>query len=56
MIHAQREPLVREMFIVHKPRKINDVVMLKFVRTAVQRTDKIYILNHGEQVTFRDGT
>ena len=30
--------------------------MLKFVWIAVQRTVKIYILNHGEQQTFRDGT
>ena len=30
--------------------------MLKFVRVVVQRTDKICVLNHGEQQTFRDGT
>ena len=30
--------------------------MLKFVRVPVQRTDKISVLNHGEQQTFWDGT
>jgi len=30
--------------------------MLKFERIAVQRTDKICVLHHGEQQTFRDGT
>jgi len=56
MIHAQRYALVMELITVHKQRKIADVVMLKFVRVAVQRTDKIGVLNHGEQETFRNGT
>ena len=43
------------MFPVHKQRKVADV-MLKFVRFAVQRTEKIGVLNHTEQETFRDGT
>ena len=30
--------------------------MLKFVRVEVHRTDKIFVLDHGEQQTFRDGT
>jgi len=30
--------------------------MLKFVRVAVQRTVNICVINHGEQLTFRDGT
>jgi len=29
--------------------------MLEFIRFVVQRTDKIFIINHGEQETFRDG-
>jgi len=38
MIHAQSNALVRELFTVPKQRKIADVVRLKFVRFAVQRT------------------
>ena len=34
---------------VHKHSKTTEIVMLKFVRVAVQRTDKIGVLNHGEQ-------
>jgi len=30
--------------------------MLKFVRVALQRTDKIGVLNHGEKQTFQLGT
>jgi len=30
--------------------------MLKFLRVAVQRNDKIGVLNHGGQQTFRSGT
>jgi len=47
MIHAQSQAFLRELFTVHKERKIADV-MLKFLRVAVQRTVKICILNHGE--------
>ena len=56
MIHVQSQSLVKELFAVHKQRNIAEVVMLKFVRVAVQRTVKIRILNHGELQTFRDGT
>jgi len=56
MIHAQRQILVRDIFTVHKKkRKITDVIMLKFVRFADQRTDEICILNHGEKEMFRNG-
>jgi len=56
MIHAQSYALVKELFIVHKQRKIADILMLKFVRIAATRTVKICVLNNGEQQTFRDGT
>ena len=56
MIHAQSYALVKELFIVHKQRKIADILMLKFVRVAATRTIKICVLNNGEQQTFRDGT
>jgi len=49
-------PLVRELITVHKHRKFADVVMLKFLGVAVQRTVKVCILNHLEQQTFRCGT
>jgi len=56
MIHAQSLALVRELFTVHEYRNVADVVMLKFVRIALQRNVKICILNHDEQQMFRDGT
>jgi len=56
VIHAQSYALVSEMFTVQKQRKITDVVMLKFVPVAVQRTDKICNLYHGEQQIFHHGT
>ena len=56
MIHAHSQALVRELFTVHKQRIIVDVIMLKFVRVAVQRTVKICFLNHGKQQTLRNGT
>jgi len=42
IIYAQSLSLVRELFTVHKQRNITDVLMLKFVRVAVKRTDNIY--------------
>jgi len=56
MIHAQREALVRELFSVHKQRKITAIILLKFVWVGVQLANKISVLNHGEQETFEDGT
>jgi len=52
MIHAQSQALVRELFTVHKQRKIAGVIMLKFGRVTVQQTVKICVLNHGEQQTY----
>ena len=45
-----------EMFTVQKQRKIADILMLRSVWFGVQRTDKIGVLNHGEQENFGDGT
>jgi len=43
------------MFPFHRQRKIADIVLLKSVSVAVQRTDKIVVLKHGEQEAFGDG-
>ena len=51
--HTQRLALFRDLFTVQKQRKIDYVLMQKFVRVAVQRTDKICVLYPGEQETFR---
>jgi len=49
-------PRVRELIPVRKQRKVADLVILKFVRLAVQRTDNIGVFKHGELETFRVGT
>jgi len=53
MIHAKSYALFRERCPVQKQRKIADIVMLKYVRVAVQRTDKNGIIKHGEKEMFQ---
>jgi len=56
MIHAHSYAIFRETYAVHERRRIAYVLMLKFVRIAVKRTDKINGLNRCQQQTFRNGT
>ena len=51
IINAQSHALVRELFTVHIKRKIAGVLIVIFLRFAVQRNVEIYILKHGEQQT-----
>jgi len=55
VIHAQRWAIVMDLITVQNQRKITNVIMLKFVRVAVQRTNKFCLFNQGEQEMFRNG-
>jgi len=55
IIHAQIYAFVRELLTVQRQWIITDIIMLKFVPVAVQRTDKICFLNYGEQQIFGVG-
>jgi len=43
------------MFPIYIQRKITDIIILKSVWFAAQRTDKVGVLNHGQQETLALG-
>ena len=55
VIHAQRKALVRELFSVHKQRKVADITMLKLVSLGFLQAYKFGVLKHNEQEAFVDG-